>query len=51
MVKVNFVTNNKWVMVEKGTTILEAARAIGVIIESPCNAVGVCNKKIGRAHV
>lgn len=44
MVKVNFVTNNKWVMVEKGTTILEAARAIGVIIESPCNAVGVCGK-------
>lgn len=44
MVKVNFVTNNKFVMVEKGTTILEAARKIGVVIESPCNAVGICGK-------
>ncbi|OAA90511.1 ASKHA domain-containing protein [Clostridium ljungdahlii] len=44
MVKVNFVTNNKSVNVEKGTTILEAARKIGVIIESPCNATGVCGK-------
>ncbi|MFL0194697.1 ASKHA domain-containing protein [Clostridium sp. WILCCON 0269] len=44
MVKVNFVTNNKSIDVEKGTTILEAAREAGVIIESPCNAVGVCGK-------
>lgn len=44
MVKVNFITNNKSIEVEKGTTILEAARKIGVIIESPCNAVGVCGK-------
>lgn len=44
MVKINFVSNNKSVIVEKGTTILEAARKIGVIIESPCNAVGVCGK-------
>ncbi|MCB2294847.1 ASKHA domain-containing protein [Clostridium algoriphilum] len=44
MVKVNFVTNDKSVTVEKGTTILEAARKIGIIIESPCNAVGVCGK-------
>lgn len=44
MVKVNFTTNNKSVTVEKGTTILEAARKIGIIIESPCNAVGVCGK-------
>jgi len=44
MVKVNFVTNGKSVTVESGTTILEAARKIGVIIESPCNAVGVCGK-------
>lgn len=44
MVKVNFITNNKSVEVEKGTTILEAARKIGVVIESPCNAVGVCGK-------
>ena len=44
MVKVNFVTDNKFVTVERGTTILEAARKIGVVIESPCNAVGVCGK-------
>ena len=44
MVKVNFVKNDKSVTVEKGTTILEAARKIGIIIESPCNAVGVCGK-------
>lgn len=44
MVKVNFITNNESVEVEKGTTILEAARKIGVVIESPCNAVGVCGK-------
>jgi len=44
MVKVNFITNNKSVTVEKGTTILEAARKIGIVIESPCNAVGVCGK-------
>lgn len=44
MVKVNFVLNNKSVIVERGTTILEAARKIGVIIESPCNAEGVCGK-------
>lgn len=44
MVKVNFVTNNKSVTVERGTTILEAARQIGIIIEAPCNAEGVCGK-------
>lgn len=44
MVKVNFVTNDKSVIVEKGTTILEAARKLGVIIESPCNSEGVCGK-------
>jgi uncharacterized 2Fe-2S/4Fe-4S cluster protein (DUF4445 family) len=44
MVKVNFVTNDKSVAVVKGTTILEAARKIGVIIESPCNTAGTCAK-------
>ena len=44
MVKVNFVSNDKSVTVERGTTILEAARQIGIIIEAPCNAVGVCGK-------
>jgi uncharacterized 2Fe-2S/4Fe-4S cluster protein (DUF4445 family) len=44
MVKINFIATNKSVKVERGTTILEAARKIGVVIESPCNAVGVCGK-------
>jgi uncharacterized 2Fe-2S/4Fe-4S cluster protein (DUF4445 family) len=44
MVKVNFVSVDKSITVEKGTTILEAARKLGIIIESPCNAVGVCGK-------
>lgn len=44
MVKINFIIDNKSVEVEKGTTILEAARKIGVVIESPCNAVGICGK-------
>ncbi|MBU3145048.1 ASKHA domain-containing protein [Clostridium sp. CF012] len=44
MVKVNFGTFDKSVTVEEGTTILEAARLLGIIIESPCNAVGVCGK-------
>lgn len=50
MVKVNFSAFDKSgafdksVTVERGTTILEAARKIGIIIESPCNAVGVCGK-------
>lgn len=44
MVKVNFVSTNKSVIVKKGTTILEAAREIGIVIESPCNSVGVCGK-------
>ncbi len=43
MVKINFI-NNKSVEVKKSTTILEAARKAGVLIESPCNAVGVCGK-------
>lgn len=44
MVKVNFVTEGMSVTVERGTTILEAARKLGIIIEAPCNAVGVCGK-------
>ena len=44
MVIVNFLTNNQSVTVKKGTTILEAARKIGIIIESPCNSEGACGK-------
>ncbi|MDX9872107.1 MAG: ASKHA domain-containing protein [Clostridia bacterium] len=44
MPKIHFVTQNITVQAEAGATILEAARAAGVVIESPCNAVGVCGK-------
>lgn len=44
MVRVNFQPSNLSIEVEKGTTILEAARRAGVLIESPCNAAGTCGK-------
>ncbi|HEY5555544.1 ASKHA domain-containing protein [Acetobacterium sp.] len=44
MVTVNFLTNDKSVSVKKGMTILEAAREIGIVIESPCNSEGACGK-------
>lgn len=44
MVRVDFKQTNLWVQVEKGATILEAARKAGVIIESPCNGAGTCGK-------
>lgn len=44
MVNVNFLEENKSIIVEKGTTILEAAKKLGIIIESPCNSEGVCGK-------
>jgi uncharacterized 2Fe-2S/4Fe-4S cluster protein (DUF4445 family) len=39
-----FVHQQKSLFVEKGTTILEAARRAGVMIESPCNGNGTCGK-------
>lgn len=44
MVRVHFYPENKSVQVVEGTTILQAARMAGVLIESPCNAVGTCGK-------
>ena len=44
MVKVNFIGENKAILVEKGTTILAAAQELGIVIESPCNSEGVCGK-------
>lgn len=44
MYTVNFIKENLSVLVEEGTTILNAARQAGVVIESPCNGVGVCGK-------
>jgi uncharacterized 2Fe-2S/4Fe-4S cluster protein (DUF4445 family) len=44
MPEVFFVHEKKRIVVEPGLTILEAARRAGVMIESPCNAVGFCGK-------
>jgi uncharacterized 2Fe-2S/4Fe-4S cluster protein (DUF4445 family) len=42
--RVVFVREKKSVQVTEGVTILGAARQAGVIIESPCNAAGICGK-------
>jgi uncharacterized 2Fe-2S/4Fe-4S cluster protein (DUF4445 family) len=44
MPQVFFENGNASVAVEKGTTVLEAARLAGIALESPCNATGVCGK-------
>ncbi|MBU3092730.1 DUF4445 domain-containing protein [Clostridium sp. CF011] len=44
MVQVKFVPDNITISVEVGTTILQAARLAGVVIESPCNAAVTCGK-------
>ncbi|GAE86774.1 2Fe-2S iron-sulfur cluster-binding protein [Acetivibrio straminisolvens] len=44
MAEVVFYPHNKSINVKEGTTILEAARSAGVIIESPCNGAGTCGK-------
>ncbi|WP_094605420.1 Na(+)-translocating NADH-quinone reductase subunit F [Sporomusa silvacetica DSM 10669] len=44
MVRINFIGKGVTAEVETGTTILEAARTVDVMIESPCNAVGTCGK-------
>jgi uncharacterized 2Fe-2S/4Fe-4S cluster protein (DUF4445 family) len=44
MVKVNFISEGITSIINKGETILEAARKAGVIIESPCNGMGICGK-------
>lgn len=44
MVKVNFISEGIISTINKGETILEAARKAGVTIEAPCNAMGTCGK-------
>jgi len=44
MPEVVFYPQNKSINVEEGTTILQAARSAGVIIESPCNGTGTWRK-------
>jgi uncharacterized 2Fe-2S/4Fe-4S cluster protein (DUF4445 family) len=44
MVTVHFAPAGVSVSVEQGTTILEASRRAGVLIEAPCNGAGHCGK-------
>jgi uncharacterized 2Fe-2S/4Fe-4S cluster protein (DUF4445 family) len=44
MPRITFLKENKSAVVGEGVTILEAARRVGVVIESPCNAAGSCGK-------
>jgi uncharacterized 2Fe-2S/4Fe-4S cluster protein (DUF4445 family) len=44
MPHITFLNEKKSIFVETGVTILEAARRAGVVIESPCNAIGSCGK-------
>ncbi len=44
MVTVHFLPANRSITVARGTTILEAARLAGVLIESPCNGAVSCGK-------
>lgn len=44
MPTISFINQNLNITVAPGATILEAARAANIEIESPCNAVGTCGK-------
>ncbi|MDR1932188.1 MAG: ASKHA domain-containing protein [Spirochaetales bacterium] len=41
---ISFINENINVTVEEGVSILAGARAAGITIESPCNAMGTCGK-------
>ena len=48
MPEVTFYPDKKSIQVAEDTTILQAARLAGVLIESPCNGIGTCGKcKVG----
>ena len=44
MAVVNFVKENISIEVKENTTLLEAIRKAGLIIETPCNGMGFCGK-------
>lgn len=44
MSKIFFKNQNMTAEVEDGTTILEAARKLGIVVEAPCNGMGTCGK-------
>ncbi|MRR36292.1 2Fe-2S iron-sulfur cluster binding domain-containing protein, partial [bacterium] len=44
MPSIRFLPDDRPIFVPTGTTILEAARQVGVTIEAPCNGAGTCGK-------
>lgn len=44
MVTIKFMPSGTEYTVPEGTTILEAARKAGILVESPCDGVGTCGK-------
>lgn len=46
-----FKPDNRSIDVPNGTTILEASRKAGVLIEAPCNGAGHCGKCLVRLPV
>ncbi|MDP4176840.1 MAG: ASKHA domain-containing protein [Bacillota bacterium] len=44
MAEVKFQNEKVIIYVEEGTTVLQAVRSAGLVIESPCNGVGICGK-------
>ena len=44
MAEVIFYPAKRSISVDEGTTILQAARLAGVLVESPCNCSGTCRK-------
>lgn len=42
--KITFLPDNKTISIERGTTILEAARTLGLYIQSVCGGDAVCGK-------
>ncbi|MDR1142065.1 MAG: 2Fe-2S iron-sulfur cluster binding domain-containing protein, partial [Planctomycetaceae bacterium] len=50
MPEITFINEQKTIFVSHETTILEAARQLGITLETPCNGIGSCGKckvKIG----
>lgn len=44
MIHIYFTEQDKTAVVPEGTTILEAARKAGIVVESPCDGMGTCGK-------
>ncbi len=44
MARVTFANQGLQVQVEEGTTIIRAAKLLGITIEAPCNGEGTCGK-------